>query len=169
MLASSPLVSGYFEMLACCLGCVLSLFIPVPCVILASGVFLSGWLLGPLSGLTPGGFPSWLVALVGSCPPSLCVRLAVSRLCISLHPPCALFSYWGQVFHLVVRAYPGLLALHGLGVLPFFLFSDLFCFVFSLSRFLGFAVPLVVPVRVFLFPVALLPWPACLSLGPGVS
>ena len=92
-------------MLACCLGCVLSLFIPVPCVILASGVFLSGWLLGPLSGLTPGGFPSWLIALVGSCPPSLCVRLAVSRLCISLPPPCALFSYWGQVFHLVVRAF----------------------------------------------------------------
>ena len=56
------------------------------------------------------GAHAWGVPFVVDClgwvlPPSLCVRLAVSRLCISLHPPCALFSYWGQVFHLVVRAF----------------------------------------------------------------
>ena len=45
-----------------------------------------------------GGFPPWLVALVGSCPPSVRVGLAVPRLCFSLHHPCALFDSWCQVF-----------------------------------------------------------------------
>ena len=64
--ASSPLVSGCFVELACCLGGVLSVFSPVPSGILASEVFRSVWLFGPHSGLTPGGLPSWSVALVES-------------------------------------------------------------------------------------------------------
>ena len=117
-------------MLACCLGCVLSLFIPVPCVILASGVFLSGWLLGPLSGLTPGGFPSWLIALVGSCPPLFVCEAGSIPLVYLSAPSMCFVQLLGSGVSLGCSRFPGLLALHGLGVLPFFLFSGLFCFVF---------------------------------------
>ena len=155
-------------MLACCLGCVLSLFVPVPCVILASDVFLSGWLLGPLSGLTPGGFPSWLFALIGPCPPSLCVRLAVSRLCISA-PFVCLAQFLASGVSLGFSRLSWLARSSRIGCFAPFSFLRPLLFRSSLSRFLGFAVPLVVPVGVFLSPVAFLPWPAFLSLGPGVS
>ena len=89
-------------------------------------------LFGPHSGLTPGGFPSGSVALVGSCPyPSCHVWLAVPRLCFFL---CALFVHCSMAdircFAPFVGAFPGLLAPHGLGILPFPFFSGLFCFVF---------------------------------------
>ena len=129
LLASSPLVSGCFVMLACCLGCVLSLFVPVPCVILASDVFLSGWLLGPLSGLTPGGFPSWLFALIGPCPPSLCVRLAVSRLCFSA-PFLCLAQFLASGVSLGYSRLSWLARSSRVGCFALFLFSGLFCFVF---------------------------------------
>ena len=168
MLASSPLVSGYFVMLACCLGCVLSLFVPVPCVILASDVFLSGWLLGPLSGLTPGG-GSLRGCLPWLGPAPLFVCEAGSLPLVYLCTLRVLGSVSG------VRCFTWFFAL----ILACSLFTDwVFCpfsflrpllFRSSLSRFLGFAVPLVVPVGVFLSPVAFLPWPAFLSLGPGVS
>ena len=116
------------------------------------------------------GAHTWGVPfMVGSRPP-LCVCGWQFPACVSLctiHVHC---SYAGvRCFAWFIRAYPGLLALQGLGVLPFFFFLRPLLFRFSFSRFLGFAVPLVVPVGVFLSPVAFLPWPAYLSLGPGVS
>ena len=116
------------------------------------GNFLSVWL-GPLAGHTPGGFP-----FLGPAP-SLGVWLAVPRLCFSRHSPCAWSVCGGRVFSLGVYASPGLLALQGLGVLPFSFFSGLFCFVFSLSRFLGFAVPLWWCLPGCSFP----PWPSFLG------
>ena len=74
------------------------------------------------------------------------------------------------MFSLGVYAAPGLLALQGLGVSPFsfFLRPLLFCFFLIQIPWLCCAF-VVVPAGVFFSPVAFLPWPAFLSLGPRVS
>ena len=133
MLVCPPLLLWNLVILmrAGCLGGVLSLVTPDPRVILATVLFSCQFgFLVRVGGSHLGGGLFWVCCLDWFRLPSLRVWLAVPcllSLC-ALHVHCSIAGV--RCFAWSVYAGPGLLALQGLGVLPFSFFSGLFCSVF---------------------------------------
>ena len=90
MPAYSPLESGCFVALACYLGCVLSLFIPDPCMFMATEVFSCQFGSVHLRGSHLGGCPFWFPFL-GPAPLVECVAGSPPFVFLSaLRVPCSI-------------------------------------------------------------------------------
>ena len=128
--------------------------------------FPSGILASEVSGrlafLSTFGAHTWGVSFWVGClgwvlPLPLVSCVAGSALLVfALCTHCALFNGCHQVFRSLCWRFSEFACSPWAGCLPFPFFSGLFCFVFSLSRVLGFAVPLWRCLPGFSLP----PWPS---------